>query len=143
MPHCCPWEDGQCSLGSGSRGRTHPPSVPGFSCQCFDSTRVAGNLELACSEGHCDWNGWAVPHTCPSVPEAPWQAEGWTREAHSAALVPRGSQWWCAAPSSLCPPHVEAGLSGLRPVPFSTQGHVAFTSAPGATHMVSRSPKPL
>ena len=104
MPHCCPWEDGQCSLGSGSRGRTHPPSVPGFSCQCFDSTRVAGNLELACSEGHCDWNGWAVPHTCPSVPEAPWQAEGWTREAHSAALVPRGSQWWCAAPSSLCPP---------------------------------------
>ena len=41
------------------------------------------------------------------------------------------------------PLHVEVGLSGLRPVPFSTQGPVAFTSAPGATHMVSRSPKPL
>lgn len=29
-----------------------------------------------------------------------------------------------AAPSPLCPPHVEVGLAGLRPVPLSTQGHV-------------------
>ncbi|CAN0270029.1 unnamed protein product [Rangifer tarandus platyrhynchus] len=91
------------SAALGERPQRPHPSVPGLSCQCSDSTRIGGNLELACSEGQCDWNHWAVPHTCPSVPEAPLQAEGWAQEAHSAALVPCGIQWWCSPLSSLPP----------------------------------------